>query len=639
MQWNLKGCIAFSLIISFTSLVVAQENRNIDGYNNNIENKEWGTTNSPLKRLTPNVVSYANGIDEINTNFPNPREISNKVFSQFSTIEDESRSDFVWSFGQFLSHDISLVETGSEISTITVPADDNFFPGGSSMYVSRDKFIEGTGVNDAPRQYENTVTAFIDASNVYGSGEDRASWLRRNDESGKLKTSNGSHGDLLPWNTVDGQFNSAIDVDAPFMDDNDGHLVKFYVAGDVRANENLLLLSMHTLFVREHNRLCDEIAVSNPSWSGEEIYQRARKLVGAYIQKITYEDWLTSMGVKVSTYSGYDNLRNPEVSNDFSAAAFRLGHTLLSSEIVRLKNNGEYIDRGNIPLDSAFFNPIEIELGGGIDSYFKGMATQFQQKMDCKVINDVRNFLFGAPGQGGLDLAAVNILRGRDRGLPTFTQLQSGSGFPVAQSFYQITQNDEEADDLASIYGDVSEVDAWVGLLGEKPENGAMMGKMIMYIIRTQFEDLRDRDRFYFENDPALTIYLDDIRNTSLHDIIMRNSNISIMQKDVFEAMPHQDIVTGPELKKIHLEAAIYPNPVTSDDGNTFIIKLHSDYEGIVTIHILNSLGSYMNGYEFDVIQGDNFIEMELDYSTPRGMYSVLIESKEYSNTLKLIKH
>jgi len=644
MHRILKGVIAISICLIFSSIAWTQENRSYDGTNNNMQNPTWGASHTALSRLV-NQVSYQDGVGAINNGLPNPRSISNDVFAQFNTIEDESRSDFVWAFGQFLSHDISLVENGADPAFIEIPFGDGTFTAGDLMPVSRNAFIPGTGESaDNPREYANVISSFIDASNVYGSDLETANWLRAKDENGnidetgKLKVSTGTNGDLLPWNTIDGEYNSDIDPTAPAMDNNNGALSQYYVAGDIRANENLLLISMHTLFLREHNRLCDELILEHPNWSGEQIYQRARKLVGAFIQKITFDDWLNSMGVEVSSYDGYEPTQDPTVSNTFSAAAFRLGHTLLSSEIKRLNNDGDYIDRGNIPLDSAFFNPIEIIYAGGIDSYFKGMAVQYQQKMDCKVINDVRNFLFGEPGEGGLDLAAINILRGRDRGLPSFTQLQEYLGQPVFQNFLQLTQNQTEADDLALVYDDVSEVDAWVGLLGEKHENGAMLGKLLMYIISEQFEHLRDGDRFWYEEDPALNVHLDEIKNTNLHDIIMRNTKISIMQDDVFIAKPHEDIALGPETLPIHLNAILYPNPVTSDD-DSFTIKLFSDYDGELTIRFINSLGNQMDGYTYNIIEGDNFISMDLDHEVPRGFYSVLLESRQYKNTLKLIKH
>ena len=84
------------------------------------------------------------------------------------------------------------------------------------------------------------ITAFIDASNVYGSGEERAYALRTLDGTGKLKTTISEVGDLLPYNT-------------PGLANAPAATPNFFLAGHVRANEQIALTAMHTLFVREHN--------------------------------------------------------------------------------------------------------------------------------------------------------------------------------------------------------------------------------------------------------------------------------------------------------------------------------------------------------------------------------------------------
>ena len=174
---------------------------------------------------------------------------------------------------------------------------------------------------------------------------------------------------------------------------------KLFVAGDLRANENPLLLSIHTLFVREHNRLCDQMLAENRGLdpldpqTDEWIYQRARKIVGALIQRITYEEWLPALGVDVPDYRGYDPDIDPSVSNIFSAAAFRWGHTAINEWVLRYEVDGTVSDHGHIELLEAFFNPLE-SLRLPLEVYFKGMGIQNQQDVDCKLVGSLRNFLF-----------------------------------------------------------------------------------------------------------------------------------------------------------------------------------------------------------------------------------------------------
>ena len=537
--------LIFSLTLFQISLF-AQENRTFDGSGNNLQNSDWGAAHTQLKRVT--TVSYEDGIaTPTGTTRPNPRTISNALFAQDSLVNDPlNLSDFVWVFGQFMDHDLSLTgDSQNEPAFVNVPAGDPWFDpfgqGTALIFMSRSKAMigTGTGVNN-PREHGNEITAWIDASNVYGSDISRANWLRTF-QNGKMKLSTF---DLLPFNSDTGNYGDPQDFNAPGMDDAVGNSNYHFVAGDVRANENPLLSAFHTLFVREHNRLCDALIIQHPNWNDEQLYQHARKIVGGQIQNIVYSEWLPSMGVDIPAYTSYDSTVDPGIMNVFSAAAFRMGHTLLNSTILRLDNDGNEIDAGNLQLQEAFFNSISMMgAGGGIDPLFKGMATQVEQDLDCKVINDVRNFLFGPPGAGGLDLASININRGRERGLPDFNTIRADFGLTPYANFYELNPDSAIANAMLQVYGDINDVDAWVGMLAEAHMSNALFGETIMKIMETQFAALRDGDRFYFENDAALSAdEIDEIKNGTLHDIIMRNTNITLMQQNVFEAMPHDQI-------------------------------------------------------------------------------------------------
>jgi len=430
----------------------------------------------------------------------NPRVISNVLFAQSEVIGAElALSDYTWVFGQFVDHDVVLTENSHEVLTnIVVPNDDEHFTPGDLIIMARNEAAEGTGLSvDNPRQHVNRITAFLDLSNVYGSDEYRATWLRTL-EDGKLKTSKG--GKMLPWNTMDGDFNSPLDANAPFMADDTRSLIKLYVAGDIRANENPLLIAYHTLFVREHNRLCELEKIKHPGWNDERLYQAARKKNIAAYQKIIFDEWLPALGVVLPTYAGYNETINPQITNEFSSAAFRMGHTLINSNIIRMDNSGNELNSGSITLRDAFFNPLVVEYAGGIEPYFKGMATQVHQEFDCKVIDDVRNFLFGAPGAGGLDLAAININRGRERGIGTYNAIRTSLGLPSLTTFSELTDNPEDAQAMEQVFGDVDNVDAWVGMLAEPHVDGGLFGNLVTLIMEKQFQALREGDRFYYEN-------------------------------------------------------------------------------------------------------------------------------------------
>ncbi len=168
---------------------------------------------------------------------------------------------------------------------------------------------------------------------------------------------------------------------------------------------------MHTLFVREHNRLAEKIAKIHPHLSGEKIYQKARRIVAAQMQVITYKEFLpVLLGPNaILEYKGYQPGVDSSISNEFSTAAFRLGHSLLSPQILRLNKNSKEIKYGHLALRDAFFAPNRIIDEGGIDPLLRGLAKQAYQDLDVLIIDDVRDFLFGQPGEGGFDLASLNI--------------------------------------------------------------------------------------------------------------------------------------------------------------------------------------------------------------------------------------
>ena len=545
MSRQILSCIAVFLFFTFQA---SSQNRTIDGSMNNELEENLGAAGANIRWITTN--GFADGFSEPGgATRPNPRIISNELFAQDSLLMDPlNLSDFTWVFGQFIDHDITSISNDpSEPAHIPVNfADPHFNPGGAfpfiNIFMFRSQKVEGTGTDISnPRLYTNNITSWIDGSGVYGSDEARAAYLRTFID-GKMRTSTGN---LLPYNTTTGELNDPIDPNAPHMDNENPMNDKLFVAGDSRANENLLLTAFHTLFVREHNRLCDEIKIENPNWSDEELYQYTRKLNSGFIASIVYDEWLPVMGIDLPTYAGYNSSLNPNITNVFSAAAFRMGHTLLNSLIIRMDNSGNTIPEGNISLQYSFFNPQEVANAGGLDPLFKGMATQTEQDMDCKVIDDVRNFLFGPPqtGVGGLDLAAININRGRERGLADFNSIRQDLGMAPYPSFEALNSDPEVAAIMENLYGDVNNIDAWVGMLAEEHMQDALIGETIMEIMELQFSALRDGDRFYYENDPALSQeVIEEIKNTTFRDIIMRNTGVTVMQMNVFLAMDHDSI-------------------------------------------------------------------------------------------------
>jgi hypothetical protein len=541
------------------------ETRNPDGTGNNPDQDAWGSADTALTRLT--YANYADGLGAP-ADGPNPREISNTVMAQEGDIPNSfGVSDLFTFFGQFIDHDIDLTHTGTteKLSTI-VPANDAIFDPSATLELDRSAFIDGTGVT-GPREHANAITSFLDASNIYGSNPQLTELLRSDGGDGAyMRTSTGDYAPKL----------GEIRADNPGLTLTDEELVAgratddFYVAGDVRANENVALTSMHTIWLREHNNQVDRLKADHPDWSDEELFASARIIVEAEYQNVVYSEYLPLLlgADNIPGYDGYDPSVNPSIAHEFSTAAYRLGHSQLSSTLHRADEDGSTSEHGDLGLFQAFFTPTALVEGGGVDPLIRGLSAHLGQEVDTKIIDDVRNLLFGPPGEGS-DLAVLNIMRGRDHGIPPLNDVRESLGLGRLDDFSDLTSDAQVAAKLASVYDNVDAVDLWVGGLAENKVEGSQLGGTFHTIVLDQFMRLRDGDRLYFEerleDHPEL---LKEIRETSFSDIIKRTTDIDYLQDDVFLA--HDRI--GGTASADKLKGTENPDLIIGFEGND---KLH----------------------------------------------------------------
>ncbi len=546
------------------------EFRSIDGTGNNQEEPQQGSANQQVIRfgypagyadIDPSVPGDE-GIGDViaASNAPNPRTISNQLMAQDESIPNaRDLSDWVVQWGQFLTHELAHVDSApannvlsdGTVGDFSIPIPDpSDLLGPNPIAFNRSAFdpstgngqphpINGSSIN--PRQQVNGVTSYIDASVVYGSDIDRANALRTFQD-GKLKTT--ANGRLLGLN--EGEFTVQNATPIP-----DGQL---FSAGDLRANENFGLLATQTLFVREHNRLATLIQRNNPSLNDEQIYQWSRRIVGAQLQKITYEEFLPAVMGEVpgedptpapdpNDYD-YDPQVKAAVTNSFTTAFFRFGHSMQSSDML-LVNDDDSV-QGSLSLRESFFN---VELAKNdpinIDRALKGLGSQVAQENDIHFVDNLRNFLFGPPGAGGMDLASLDIQRGRDHGLIPFNQLRLFYGLSAleqpgqgAHPFSTLTSDTDLQAKLETIYGDVDSVEAIVGAIAEDHVPGSSVGSMVRASLFEQFSRLRDGDRFFYTGDEALedpiVTNVIDFDSVSLAQLIKNNTTINNIRDNVF---------------------------------------------------------------------------------------------------------
>ena len=506
------------------------EYRTIDGTGNNLSNPTWGSAGINLLRISDS--AYDDGISAPRqAGLPNPRAVSNSIVKQVTMMPNQGdMTSWVFQWGQFIDHDIDLTKAAEPTQSldIAIPSGDEIFDpagtGAMTMRFSRSHYDHNTGTSTTnPREQVNEITAYLDGSNVYGSDATRALALRTL-SGGRMKT---SAGNLLPLNT----FGLENDTGGP------ADPTQFYVAGDIRANEQVGLTAVHTLFVREHNRLADELAAANPTWTDEQIYQRARKFVGAEIQSITYQEFLPALlGAEAPSILGsYDNTLDASIANEFSTALFRVGHTMLPPELMRIQNDGTEAPGGSMSLRKSFFLPENMATANELDYLLKGLASNLQQNVDMHMVDDVRNFLFGNPVPGGFDLASLNIQRGRDHGLPDYNTVRVAYGLAPATSFADITSDTEIQAGLEAMYGSIDDIDAWVGALSEDHAPGCNVGELVAAGLLDQFTRLRDGDRFWFtEDDDFSADEIQWLSDLQLADLIRWNTDITNIQDQVF---------------------------------------------------------------------------------------------------------
>jgi hypothetical protein len=260
-------------------------------------------------------------------------------------------------------------------------------------------------------------------------------------------------------------------------------------------------------------------------------------MVGAEIQVITYNEFLPALlgDHAPSVESVYDPNLNAGVLTEFSTALFRVGHTMLSPQLMRMLDDDTPAPGGHMSLRDSFFKMQNLAAPGELECFLKGLAMDQQQEVDMHIVDDVRDFLFGEPIPGGFDLAALNIQRGRDHGLPDYNSLRVAFGLPAVTTFAQITSDPEVQAGLQAVYGDVNRIDAWVGALAEDHLPGASVGSLVAYGLIEQFRRARDGDRLWYLRDSDFSAAdLALLNSTRLSDIIRWNTSITNLQGNVF---------------------------------------------------------------------------------------------------------
>ncbi|CAK9299622.1 unnamed protein product [Gordionus sp. m RMFG-2023] len=507
------------------------EYRTFDGTCNNVKHSKFGSTFQPLLRiLSPN---YGDGKSSFRRSqsgspLPNARKISLLIHG-LPDMLNEFLSIIAMQWGQMVDHEMNFVPATKK-------------PDGSRLACC--------GADSS-----NTQCAHIDVKGdpFYGEFEVVCIGFTRSEISNIS-----SRMLLMTQSPVPGGKSMLLLVkDAKLCDGQEKNGTGICTAaGDLRANENIGLTILQTIFAREHNRIADHLNKLNRQWSDETIYQETRKIIGAFIQHIQFNEFLpiivgqdimNDFGLTLNScgyFAGYDSEIEATVHTEFSTAAYRFGHSLIPMQL-------NFLDDSFTPLAEplllrdAMLNPLllyQFSDFNVFDSLLRSLIFDNAQKLDQIITGEVRNHLFElAKAKFGMDLPALNTMRGRDHGIPGYIQYRKACGLSPVNSFIDLVGviPNSTIGVVRNLYRSVNDMDLFPLGLSEFPLKGAMLGPTFACILGIQFKALKFGDSFWYENIRPRRVFtrdqLKEIRKISLAKIICQNADdIPMIPRNIF---------------------------------------------------------------------------------------------------------
>ncbi|KAL0122393.1 hypothetical protein PUN28_007246 [Cardiocondyla obscurior] len=372
---------------------------------------------------------------------------------------------------------------------------------------------------------------------------------------------------------------------------------RLYLLGDPRTNQHPPLLALGILFYRYHNVIAARVLREHPGMSDEQIFQKARQVVVGTIQNIILYEYLPALlNEDLPPYTGYKPDLHPGISHIFQSAAFRFGHTLIPPGIYRRNENCEYrrtnTGQPAMRLCSTWWDSNEVLANSTIEELIMGMASQLAEKEDNLLGTDIRNNLFGPMEFSRRDLGALNIMRGRDNGLPDYNTARVRFKLAKRNTWNEINpelfnKNPSLLRTLIEIYSNnLNNVDVYVG--GMLESKGGP-GELFTAVIKEQFLRLRDSDRFWFENEENgifTRSEIEEIRRITLWDVITNATGISFdaIQRRVFVWQDGDPCPQPFQLNSTMLEPCVPLQRYDYFEGSEFVYIYACVFLGFVPI-------------------------------------------------------
>uniref|UniRef100_A0A3B5M3W0 Thyroid peroxidase n=1 Tax=Xiphophorus couchianus TaxID=32473 RepID=A0A3B5M3W0_9TELE len=518
--------------------------RSISGVCNNRQNPDWGAANTALVRWLP--AEYEDGEEEPRgwdpqrlhhgSQLPPPRRVSREVVRTSCKGSDAAYSQLLADWGQYIDHDVTLTPQSLSGAASWAQRDCRTscgnlhpcFPIQDSLCMPFHRSTPacssrtGSGILRAlQRQQLNAVSSFIDASLVYG----HTPQLQRD-----LRDLSGRSGKLA----VNGRFRDRQGRPyLPFVAATPsacGRGMECFRAGDGRVNEGLPLIALHTLWLREHNRLAETLKLINQHWSPEAVFQEARKIVGA-LHQVRVRRPLQD---RCSSHTNITSLM--PLNKNLGLICFCGAHQPRGALCVWGPNSGPRMGSQS----KADWECGVCVCAGGIEPTLRGMVATAAAVTapDSLLVEEVTESLLVLDSQQNLDLAALNLQRGRDHGLPGYNDWRDFCGLKriaTLDDLAEVVRDRRVAEKILHLYQHPDNIDVWLGGLVENFLPGSRTGPLFACLIGKQMKLLRDGDRFWWEADGVFTRQQrEQLWKTSLSRIICENSDIQEIPADPF---------------------------------------------------------------------------------------------------------
>ncbi|XP_065567232.1 peroxidase-like [Artemia franciscana] len=546
--------------------------RSADGSCNNLKSPNMGRSLTQMDRILP--PDYDDGVWEGRDRYmPNSRLVRVTLAEDYDVMNYDSTL-MLMQWGQLIDHDIAHTPVFRMPNNSAIQCCSPYGDYVSKEYkhphcfvvdiLPGDPFYSQYGVKClnfvrsmvAPRsdcafgyaEQMNQVTHWIDGSLIYGSSELESRSLREY-RGGRLQTSNMHGYEMLPYD----EYSS----DSCVLADKGK---KCYKSGDERVNQIFSLTIMQTCFLRLHNQIVYHLSRLNPHWNDERLYQEGRRIVGAILQHITYNEYLPlilgrdvleyyGLVPKTYGYTSYNDSVNGNILNEFATAAYRYGHSTVNHWIDLQDEYGRSYER--MYLRYYFNYPHILSRSDVYDGTIRGLVKSASQMADQQFTNDLTNYLFKEPSKDwGFDLVAFNVWRGRDHGLPGYNKYRESMGLKKAKTWYDLSDvfTPQTIEKMSKLYRSPDDIDLYMGGMSEKHKLGSLLGPTFVKIIADQFARLKYGDRFYYEHGGLVNSFspgqLDAIRKVSLSSVLcMTGNKLKSMQPLSFRLPSHMNPV------------------------------------------------------------------------------------------------